>query len=533
MKENLFDHIDIKPENVHIPDGTLPRENILEFCQQYEQMIEDAGGIDYQILGIGRTGHVGFNEPGSTSDSPTRLITLDHVTRIDAASDFFGQENVPRKAITMGIGTILKSKRIVLMAWGENKAHIVKTAVEGKVGEVPATFLQNHPNASFILEESASSELSRVQNPWMYAPQEWTEATTKRAVIWLARKLGKAVLKLTDRDYMDYGMGDLILDHDTAYNINIRIFKNMQRTITGWPGGKADAADTYRPERATPAKKRVLIFSPHPDDDVISMGGTFQRLVDQGHEVHTAYQTTGNIAVFDDDVMRFADFVADINQVDGSDGDSLYQRVVDAIQNKRPGDTDTDEVLRIKGLIRKSEARAACRYVGIPDDHTHFLNLPFYETGTVKKKPHGEEDFKIVMDLIRQIKPHQIYAAGDLSDPHGTHRVCFYVILEAVKRLKQEGSMEDCWLWLYRGAWQEYPLDEIDMAVPLSPDEVTKKRRAIFKHQSQKDTALFPGTDPREFWQRAEDRNAITARLYDELGLPEYAAIEAFKRYHY
>ncbi|CAB9507826.1 Putative glucosamine-6-phosphate deaminase-like protein BT_0258 [Seminavis robusta] len=540
MKENLFDEIDIPPDNVHIPDGTLPRDKVAEFCAEYERLITDAGGLDLQILGIGRTGHIGFNEPGSPLDSSTRLVTLDYVTRTDAASDFFGQENVPRKAITMGIGAIMKSKRCILMAWGENKARIVQKAIEGELSEqVPATYLQQHPNTLYVLEESASTELSRVQRPWCFVPIDWTsQTTTKKAVIWLAKKLGKAVLKLTDRDYMDNGMSDLILDQDSAYNINIRVFKLLQRTITGWPGGKPNVDDTHRPERKDPAQKRVLIFSPHPDDDVISMGGTFQRLVDQGHEVYTAYQTSGNIAVFDDDVMRFADFVADIRQQEEektNGHDTLYHRVVKSIRSKQPGDIDSDEVLNVKALIRKSEARAACRYVGVPDERIHFLNLPFYETGTVKKRPPGEQDFQIVCDLIQQIQPHQIYAAGDLSDPHGTHRVCLQVIFESIDRLKQSGALnqDDCWVWLYRGAWQEYPMDEIDMAVPLSPDEVTGKRRAIFKHQSQKDTALFPGADPREFWQRAEARNAQLAQDYDELGLPEYAAMEAFKRYHY
>lgn len=553
MKENFFDEVDILPENVHIPDGSLRgREDVSEFCDDYERLIDEAGGVDLQLLGIGRTGHVGFNEPGSPLDSKTRLVTLDHVTRIDAASDFFGVDNVPRKAITMGIGTIMKKcRRCIVMAWGENKASIVRQAIEGQICDhVPATHLQDHPNASYVLEASAGAELSRIREPWVLMPVEWNEANTKKAVIWLATKLGKAALKLTDRDYMDNGMADLILDHDSAYNINIRVFKMLQRTITGWPGGKpssiAGADDgVHRPERAEPARKRVLIFSPHPDDDVISMGGTFQRLVDQGHDVSAAYQTSGNIAVFDDDVMRYADFVADV--VDSDDGDSavaaaargagnsLYGRVVRSIRSKKPGDVDTDEVLRIKALIRKSEARAACRYVGVPDEKIHFLNLPFYETGTVKKRLPGEDDYKIVMDLIRQIRPHQIYAAGDLSDPHGTHRVCLQVLLESVRRLKEDGTLNpvECWLWLYRGAWQEYPLDEIDMAVPLSPDEVLRKRRAIFKHQSQKDTALFPGADPREFWQRTEARNALLASNYDALGLPEYAAIEAFKRYCY
>lgn len=437
----------------------------------------------------------------------------------------------------MGVGTVMKARRCILMAWGENKSVIVQKAIEGDIcDQVPATYLQQHPNTSYILEESASTELTRVKSPWLLHTVDWDEATIKKAVIWLALELGKPILKLMDRDYMEHGMGDIILDQDSAYNINIRVFKQLQRSITGWPGGKANVDDKYRPERADPPQKRILIFSPHPDDDVISMGGTFQRLVDQSHHVHTAYQTSGNIAVFDDDVMRFADFVADINEGKVPSGeDSLYQRVVKSIRSKKPGDIDTDEVLHIKALIRKSEARSACRFVGVPDENIHFLNLPFYETGTVKKRLPGEEDFQIVMNLITQIKPQQIYAAGDLSDPHGTHRVCLEVILESIRRLKEDGSLhpEECRVWLYRGAWQEYPIDEIDMAVPLSPDEVTRKRRAIFKHQSQKDTALFPGADPREFWQRAEARNAELARQYDLLGLPEYAAIEAFKRYQF
>lgn len=450
---------------------------------------------------------------------------------MDASSEFFGQENVPRKAITMGIGTILSSKRIILMAWGESKSRIVKKAVEDDISDhVPATYLQNHPNTTYVLEASASADLSRVQCPWCFQSIHWDETTTKKAVIWLATKLNRGILKLTDRDYMDNGMSDLILDYDTAYNINISVFKQLQHTLTGWPGGKPNSDDTTRPERAEPSVKRVLIFSPHPDDDAISMGGTFQRLVDQGHQVYTAYQTSGNIAVFDDDVLRFADFTTDLT------GDNeLYERVKTAIEKKQPGDIDSTEILNIKGLIRKTEARAACRYIGIPDERSHFLNLPFYETGTVKKKPYGTEDVKIVTDLIKKIKPHQIYAAGDLSDPHGTHRVCLEVILSAVTCLNEQEPdlMKDCWFWLYRGAWQEYPLFEIDMAVPLSPDEVERKRGAIFKHQSQKDRALFPGNDSREFWQRAEDRNAATAELYDGLGLQEYQAIEAFKRHYY
>lgn len=537
MNEYLFDHIDIKRENIHIPDGTLPYELVESFCQQYEQMIRDLGGMDLQILGIGRTGHIGFNEPGSHINSKTRLITLDHITRLDAASDFFGEENVPRRAITMGVGTIMKAKRIVLMAWGEGKASIIQRTVEGDITDtVPATYLQGHPNTTLVLDDGSAAELVRVKTPWLVQTCKWDNYLAKKAVIWLSLKLQKPILKLTDRDYNDHGMSDLVAEHGPAYNINIQIFNDLQHTITGWPGGKPNADDTHRPERAEPAKKRVLIFSPHPDDDVISMGGTFIRLVDQGHDVHIAYQTSGNIAVFDEDVIRFADFFRDFNDVydiSNKDGKKTYQDVVETIKNKKPGDVDNALVQAIKGLIRRGEAKAACRYVGLTDDKAHFLDMPFYETGLVKKKPLSEEDISIIVDLLAEVKPHQVYAAGDLSDPHGTHRVCLNAIFEALSRLKNEKWMKDCWVWLYRGAWQEWDINDIEMAVPLSPGELVRKRKAIFKHQSQKDTALFPGADPREFWMRAEDRNHATATLYDKLGLPEYEAIEGFKRYKF
>ena len=537
MNEYLFDHIDILGENIHIPDGTLPYELVESFCQQYEKMIKDLGGIDLQILGIGRTGHIGFNEPGSHINSKTRLITLDHITRLDAASDFFGEENVPRRAITMGVGTIMQAKRIILMAWGEGKANIISKTVEEEIRDsVPATYLQKHPNATMVLDEGAAAELTREKTPWLVQTCKWDRTLAKKAVIWLGLKLQKPILKLTDRDYNDHGMSDLVAEHGPAYNINIQIFNELQHTITGWPGGKPNADDSNRPERAEPPIKRVLIFSPHPDDDVISMGGTFIRLVDQGHDVHVAYQTSGNIAVFDEDVVRFADFFRDFNveyNISNSDGKNVYKDIVEMIKNKKPGDVDSEMVKDIKGLIRRGEAKAACRYVGLTDDKAHFLDMPFYETGKVKKKPLGEDDINIIVELLRKIKPHQIYAAGDLSDPHGTHRVCLNAIYEAINRLKEESWMQDCWVWLYRGAWQEWDTNDIEMAVPLSPGELTRKRKAIFKHQSQKDTALFPGADPREFWMRAEDRNHTTAAIYDRLGLPEYEAIEGFKRYQF
>ena len=537
MGEHLFNHIDIPKANIRIPDGTLPKEKVADYCRDYEKQIDDLGGIDIQLLGIGRTGHIGFNEPGSSERSLTRLVTLDQRTRIDAASDFFGEENVPRKAITMGVGSIMKARKVFMMAWGEGKAGVIKKAVEGPVtDQIPSSFLQKHNDCIIVLDEAASSELVRVKTPWLLDSIDWDDRLIRKAVVWLCQKVKKPVLKLTNHDYMENGMGDIITEHGSAYKVNIKVFNDLQHTITGWPGGKPNADDSHRPERATPFPKRAIIFSPHPDDDVISMGGTFIRLVDQGHEVHVAYQTSGNIAVFDDDAIRFADFVRDFNEQFGlskSDGEKFYKTIVKSLGNKGPGQLDSKEVLTIKGLIRRGEAKAGGRYVGIPDEQMHFLDMPFYETGAVKKKPLGEEDIKLIMDLLVKIKPHQVYAAGDLSDPHGTHRVCLAAIFEAINRLKNESWMKDCWVWLYRGAWQEWDIDQIEMAVPLSPDELMRKRRAVFKHQSQKDSAMFPGSDKREFWMRAEDRNHATAEAYNKLGLAEYEAMEAFVRYKF
>ncbi len=537
MFDYLFDHIDIKRENIHIPDGTVEKDKIQEYCQEYEEKIRTFGGIDLQLLGIGRTGHIGFNEPGSGLESRTRLITLDYITRLDASSDFFGEENVPTKAITMGVGTIMEAKKVILMAWGENKASIVTRTVEGSITDsVPATYLQTHPNTAVVLDDGSSAQLTRVKLPWTVGEVAWDDHLIKRAVTWLSLKQQKPILKLTNRDYMDNGMTDLVTEYDTAYNINIRIFNQLQRTITGWPGGKPNADDTHRPERAEPAKKRVIVFSPHPDDDVISMGGTLIRLHDQGHEVHVAYQTSGNIAVFDEDVVRFADFVNDYHEVFGLRQEvtkSMFLSIREKLKSKLPGNIDPPEVQKIKGLIRRGEAKAACRYVGIEDKHVHFLDLPFYETGLVKKKPLGKDDIAIMVELLQAVRPHQIFAAGDLSDPHGTHRVCLNAVFMALDKCKQESWIKDCYLWLYRGAWQEWDIEDVEMAVPLSPDELLKKRRAIFKHQSQKDRPLFPGSDAREFWQRSEARNRATAEMYDKLGLAEYEAIEAFKRYHF
>lgn len=537
MHEYLFDHIDIPRENINIPDGTLPIEAVEDYCRAYEKKIEQLGGIDIQLLGIGRTGHIGFNEPGSWDDSKTRLVRLDNLTRRDAIKDFILEENVPYRALTMGIGTIMKARLIYLMAWGSHKAHILKEAVEGEISSaVPATYLQNHPNVKVYLDAAASTELSRFKTPWLVGMCHWTEDLVTKAVIWLSQKTGKPILKLTDEDYSENHLSELTMEYDDAYNINIKVFNRLQRTISGWPGGKPNADDSQRPERATPARKRVILFSPHPDDDVISMGGTFLRLVEQGHDVHVAYQTSGNIAVHDYDALRYVEFLkefGDAGQLSHEAADKLYKKVLKSLQNKQPNDSDIDEVRLVKGLIRRGEARAGARFCGLQDSHIHFLDMPFYETGRTRKKPLGDDDIQTVMDLMEKVKPHQVYAAGDLADPHGTHRVCLDAIFEAFNRLHERPWMKDCWLWLYRGAWHEWDIDEIEMAVPLSPKELDKKRRAIFMHQSQKDRPPFPGDDAREFWQRAEERNRETAHAYSQLGLAEYEAMEAFRRWKF
>lgn len=535
MHEYLFNHIDIIPENIHIPDGTMPKEKLMEHCRNYDHMIEASGGIDIQILGIGRTGHIGFNEPGSHMNSPTRIITLDHLTRTDASSDFFGEENVPRMAITMGVGSIMKARKIVLMAWGEGKAPIIRKAIEGPISDsVPTTYLQNHPNTQIILDHPASAELTRFKTPWLVSSCEWNDRLIRKAVVWLCQKLEKPILKLTDRDYNDNGMSDLVAEEGPSNKINIKVFNDLQHTITGWPGGKPNADDSTRPERALPYPKRAIIFSPHPDDDVISMGGTLARLVEQGHIVHSAYLTSGNIAVFDDDVLRFLDFTREYKHIfnlENVNAEDIFKKIENFILNKKPGQVDSEEMQSLKSAIRRGEAKAAVRFVGVPEERVHFLDLPFYKTGEVKKKPLSEEDIRITMDFLQKIKPHQVYAAGDFSDPHGTHRICMDAILEAFYRLKDEAWLRECRFWLYRGAWQEWDLDQVDMAVPLSPEEVHIKRNAIFKHQSQKDRPLYPGADSREFWQRAEERNHATAELYDKMGMAEYEAIEVFVRY--
>lgn len=538
MHEQLFDHVDIRPENVHIPDGTLPIEQVKEYCWAYEKQIEECGGLDLQLLGIGRTGHIGFNEPGSSVNSITRLVKLDPLTITDAAKDFIKEEYVPLRALTMGVGTIMKARKIILLAWGEGKAKILKEMVEGPVSdEVPASFLQLHPQVQVVVDQWAAAELTRIKSPWLVGMCTWDDSLIRRAVVWLSLKTKKPILKLTDEDYKDGSLSDLLVQAGNAYSLNLKVFNVIQHTITGWPGGKPNSNDTQRPERAVPAHKRVLIFSPHPDDDVISMGGTLLRLVDQGHDVHVAYQTSGNIAVFDDDARRYADFALDFAKKLNLGVASMEQEhteVVEFLKHKKLGEEDSPLVQDIKALIRRGEAEAACRFCGVKEQNVHFLNMPFYETGQVKKKPLGEADIQETVDILQEIRPHQIFAAGDLRDPHGTHRVCLDAVFAALARLKgQEAWVDDCYLWLYRGAWQEWDVEEIEMAVPISPEELMRKRKAIFKHQSQKDSAVFPGNDKREFWQRSEDRNHATAKLYDQLGLVEYEAIEAFVRWRF
>lgn len=539
MKNQLFDHVDINPKNIHIPNGEINKEDIKEHCRQYEKMIKDAGGIDLQILGIGNNGHIGFNEPGSGIYSKTRLITLDNSTRIANSYEFANISQVPRLAITMGINTILQSKKIILMAWGSSKAPVIKKAVEDDDTEhIPASLLQNHDDVTFVVDEAAAAELTRNKSPWLTGDCEWSKKMIKKAVVNMALKLKKPVLSLTNSDYNEYGLSDLLVEKGEAYEINLQVYYMLRDSITGWPGGKPNANIPAHPERSSPYPKKVIIFSPHPDDDIISMGGTFQRLHDQGHDVHVGYQTSGNIAVTDEFVTRYLDFAVGFEEIAGINTSKSGKILADArkfLARKKSNQVDTPTIRSIKGLIRRGEAKATCRYVGIPDENIHFQNLPFYETGTIEKKPMSEKDIKITIELLRKIQPQQVYCAGDFADPHGTHIVCFNVVVEALKRIKNDGDewINDCWLWLYKGAWQEWNIEEIEMAIPMSPDQVLKKRFGIFIHQSQKDMVPFQGSDSREFWQRAEERNADTANLYADLGLTHYAAMEAFVRWHY
>ncbi len=539
MKEYLFNKINIDQSNCHIPNGEWEKESIKIHSREYEAKIEAVGGIDLQILGIGSNGHIGFNEPGSSLFSKTRLVPLDNSTRIANSHEFQNISKVPRLALTMGIGNILKANRIILMAWGQIKAPVIQKAVELNVTEqIPASLLQQHNDTVFILDEAAALELTRFKSPWLTGEMMWTPKLIKKAVVNMALKLKKPVLSLTNSDYNDNSLSDLLVEKGDVYEINLQVYYMLRDSITGWPGGKPNAVIPNHPERSEPYPKRSLVFSPHPDDDIISMGGTFMRLQDQGNDVHVAYQTSGNIAVTDEFVTRFLDFAVGFEDEFGIDSKKSNQILETAnvfLKSKNTSQVDTSEIRSIKGLIRRCEARATSRYVGLKDENVHFLNLPFYETGTIEKNPLSEDDIAITIKLLKIIKPHQIFCAGDLADPHGTHKVCLDIIFESLRRLKEsnEDWIKDCWVWLYKGAWQEWDINEIEMAIPMSPDQVMKKRFGIFIHQSQKDMVPFQGSDNREFWQRAKERNKSTAEAYAQLGLTHYAAMEAFVRWHY
>ena len=538
LKEMFLDHVDVDKQNIFSPDGTIPKDTIFEYCRLYEQRIESFGGLDAVLLGIGRVGNIGFNEPGSRLNSTTRLILLDNDSRNEASKMFGSIESTPISSITMGVSTILAAKKIYLMAWGEDKAKMVKECVEGAVTDtIPASFLQTHNNAHVVIDLSAAGNLTRIHRPWLVTSCEWNDKLIRSAIVWLCQLTGKPILKLTNKDYNENGLSELLALFGSAYNVNIKIFNDLQHTITGWPGGKPNADDTYRPERAKPYPKRIVVFSPHPDDDVISMGGTIRRLVEQKHDVHVAYETSGNIAVGDEEVIRFLHFINGFNQIFNNSEDKVvvdkYAEIRKFLKEKKDGDIDTRDILTIKGLIRRGEARTACTYNNIPLDHCHFLDLPFYETGRIQKGPLTEADVEIVRNLLREVKPHQIFVAGDLADPHGTHRVCTDAVFAAIDLEKEEGAkwLKDCRIWMYRGAWAEWEIENIEIAVPISPEELRAKRNSILKHQSQMESAPFLGNDERLFWQRSEDRNRGTAALYDNLGLASYEAMEAFVEY--
>ena len=537
LQDLLVGQVDIDPQNVFTPSGKVAQEAVTEHCQLYEQRIKTFGGIDIVVLGIGREGNIGMNVPGSSAMSATRLILVDAVSRAESARNL-GMDNLPPCSVTMGIGTIQKARKVYLLAWGEEKADIICQAVEGKMTDVlPASYLQMHPHAVACVDLPASMHLTRIQRPWLVTSCEWNDKLIRSAIVWLCQTIKKPILKLTNKDYNEHGLSELLALYGSAYNVNIKIFNDLQHTITGWPGGKPNADDTYRPERAKPFPKRVIVFSPHPDDDVISMGGTLRRLVQQGHEVHVAYETSGNIAVGDEEVIRFMHFINGFNQLfDGNQNETIrtkYAEIKQYLLAKKEGDLDTRDILTIKGLIRRGEARTASTYNQIPLDRVHFLDLPFYETGRIAKNPISEADVEIVLNLLRTVQPHQIYVAGDLADPHGTHRVCTDAVFAAIDEEKNAGAewLKDCRIWMYRGAWAEWEIENIEMCVPLSPEELRAKRNSILKHQSQMESAPFLGNDERLFWQRSEDRNHATAALYDHLGLACYEAMEAFVEY--
>jgi len=524
LHEALLDRVDILKENIHIPDGTVPQKDLSDYCAKFDTI---ARGIDLLVIGIGEQGQVGFNEAGSNEKTRTRAVRLSYASRKRQAGNFNHDISAtPDKAITVGIGTMLSAKKIILMAWGEDKAKAVKAVAEGaRTTDCPASLLQAADHISMYADETAASLLTRSVAPWLVGPCDWTPKFVRKAVVWLCEVTGKPILKLTEKDYLNNNLGELLENFGPFDKININVFNDLQHTITGWPGGKPNADDSTRPVKAKPFPKTVLIFSPHPDDDVISMGGTFIRLASQGHDVHVAYETSGNVAVHDDVVLQHMDCAFQLGFAD------KFDEVKKLVESKKPGEPEPRALLEMKGAIRRSEARGAVRSFGLNDNtNAHFLNLPFYESGGIKKNPRTQADVDIIKKLMNDLKPHMIFMAGDLADPHGTHRVCTEAAMEALEQLKEEGApwTAETHVWLYRGAWMEWELGRVDMAVPLSPDEVVKKRHAIFRHLSQKDIVPFPGEDPREFWQRAEERTSNTAKLYDQLGMAEYQAIEVF-----
>ena len=538
LKERFLDHVDISEQNIFSLDGFVAQNAVQDCCRLYEQRIKTFGGLDVALLGIGRMGNIAANEPGSGIQSVTRLILIGNTSREEMENSGKTKESVPPCSLTMGIATLLSAKAIYLTAWGEEKSEIMQKVVENGITDtLPASFLQTHPNAHVVLDLSAAAHLTRIEHPWLVTSCQWTDKLVRSALVWLCQKIHKPILKLTNKDYNENGLSELLALYGSAYNANIKIFNDLQHTITGWPGGKPDADDTYRPERAKPYPKRVIVFSPHPDDDVISMGGTIRRLVQQKHDLHIAYETSGNIAVGDEEVTRFMHFINGFNQIFADSKDSVisnkYKEIKQFFAQKKEGDFDTKDILTIKGLIRRGEARTACTYNQIPLDHVHFLDLPFYESGKIEKLPMTEKDVEIVRDLLQEVKPHQIYVAGDLADPHGTHKKCTDAVLAAIDLEKEAGAewLKDCRIWMYRGAWAEWEIENIEMCVPLSPEELRAKRNSILKHQSQMESAPFLGNDERLFWQRAEDRNRGTAQLYDGLGLACYEAMEAFVEY--
>lgn len=533
LTEVFLEHVNVKPGNIRSIYPAITKETMYEYCQAYEQAIADEGGIDVSLCEIASNGAIAFNEPGSQASSYCRLVLLGNESRHRIAKNYKCEE-VPTTAITLGIANIANARRVLCMAWGENSADIIRRTVEeAPTAAVPASFLQGHPHVKVVTDLAGAEDLTRISHPWKVTSCEWNDKLIRRAIVWLCNMTGKPILKLTDKDYNDWGLGELLALYGSAYNVNIKIFNDLQHTITGWPGGKPNADDTFRPERANPYPKRVIVFSPHPDDDVISMGGTLKRLVDQHHDVHVAYETSGNIAVGDEDMMRYFLMMDKIAPIFGFEKgyDKLSKEVKDFVDNKKTGDMDSADIREIKTMIRQAEATIACHYIGVKNDNIHFLRLPFYETGTIKKGQLEQRDVDIVKALLEDVKPHQIFVAGDLADPHGTHKVCTDAVLAAIDELKGEEWMKDCRIWMYRGAWAEWEIDHIEMAVPISPEELRFKRNSILKHQSQMENAPFLGDDDRLFWQRAEERNRATAQLYEGLGLASYEAIEAFVEY--